>query len=125
MWKYWTKVFLADPVDSFYAARREHGIIVAMACHEPEETCFCKVFGVDCAEPAADVATWMVEGTLYWKALTEKGENLTKEVESLLENADASEEEKVEAEKTAIRNIVEKLPLLSSVFGRMEWRGSE
>ena len=50
------KVFLADPVDSFYAARREHGIIVAMACHEPEETCFCKVFGVDCAEPAADVA---------------------------------------------------------------------
>ena len=104
------KVFLADPVDSFYAARREHGIIVAMACHEPEETCFCKVFGVDCAEPAADVAAWMVEGTLYWKALTEKGENLTKEVESLLENADASEEEKVEAEKTAIRNIVEKLP---------------
>lgn len=26
------KVFLADPVDSFYAARREHGTIVAMAC---------------------------------------------------------------------------------------------
>lgn len=41
------KVFLADPVDSFYAARREHGTIVAMACHEPEETCFCKVFGID------------------------------------------------------------------------------
>lgn len=25
------KVFLADPVDSFYAARREHGTIVALA----------------------------------------------------------------------------------------------
>ena len=25
------KVFLSDPVDSFYAARREHGTIVAMA----------------------------------------------------------------------------------------------
>ena len=29
------KVFLADPIDTFYAARRNHGIIVAMACNEP------------------------------------------------------------------------------------------
>lgn len=104
------KVFLADPVDTFYAARREHGTIVALACHEPEETCFCKVFGVDCAEPAADVAAWMADGELYWKALTEKGEALTKTVESLLTPADGSDEEKVEAEKEKIRGIVEKLP---------------
>ena len=103
-------VFLSDPIDSFYAARREHGTIVAMACHEPEESCFCKAFGIDCAEPAADVATWMVEGELYWKALTEKGEELTKAVESLLTEADGTDAEKLEAEKTAIRTIVEKLP---------------
>ena len=101
------KVFLSDPVDTFYAARRAHGTIVAMACHEPEETCFCKVFGIDCAEPVADVATWMVDGELYWKALTEKGETLTEAVKSLLVDAD---EAKVEEEKTAIRAIVEKLP---------------
>ena len=101
------KVFLTDPVDSFYAARRAHGTIVAMACHEPEETCFCKVFGIDCANPVADVATWMVEGELYWKALTEKGEALTAAVASLLTDAD---EAKVEAEQAAIRAIVEKLP---------------
>ena len=101
------KVFLCDPVDTFYAARRAHGTIVAMACHEPEETCFCKVFGVDCAEPVADVATWLVDGELYWKALTEKGEALTKLVENLLESTDDA---KVEAEKVAIRTIVEKLP---------------
>ncbi|MEY8428055.1 4Fe-4S dicluster domain-containing protein [Lachnospiraceae bacterium 46-15] len=104
------KVFLADPVDTFYAARREHGTIVAMACHEPEESCFCKVFGIDCADPAADVATWMVEGNLYWKPLTEKGEALTKAVESLLADADGAEEKKVEDEKAVIRSIVEKLP---------------
>ncbi len=103
-------VFLSDPVDSFYAARREHGTIVAMACHEPEESCFCKVFGIDCAEPAADVATWMVDGELYWKALTEKGQALTKAVESLLTEADGTDAEKLETEKTAIRAIVEKLP---------------
>ena len=101
------KVFLSEPVDTFYAARRAHGTIVALACHEPEETCFCKVFGIDCAEPVADVATWMVEGELYWKALTEKGEALTSVVASLLTETDAA---KVEAEKTAIRAIVEKLP---------------
>lgn len=101
------KVFLANPVDSFYAARRAHGTIVAMACHEPEETCFCKVFGIDCAEPAADVALWQADGEYYWKAMTEKGEALTKTVESLLTDAD---EAAVETEKEAIRKIVEKLP---------------
>lgn len=53
-------VFLADPIDTFYAARRDHGTVVALACHEPEETCFCKVFGVDAAQPLSDVAAWMV-----------------------------------------------------------------
>ena len=104
------KVFLADPVDTFYAARRAHGTIVAMACHEPEETCFCKVFGIDCANPVADVATWMVEGELYWKALTEKGEALTAKVDSLLTDTD---EAKVEEAKNAIHAIVEKLPYVN------------
>ena len=104
------KVFLCDPVDTFYAARRAHGTIVAMACHEPEETCFCKVFGVDAANPVADVATWMIDGELYWKALTEKGEALTKTVAELLTDAD---EAKVEAEKENIHAIVEKLPYMN------------
>lgn len=104
------QVFLAEPVDTFYASRREHGTIVALACHEPEESCFCKAFGIDCAEPAADVAAWMAEEELYWKALTEKGEALTRTVESLLESASPQEEEKVEGEKEKIRSIVEKLP---------------
>lgn len=113
-------VFLNDPVDSYYAARREHGTLVAMACHEPEETCFCKVFGIDAANPAADVATWMVGEELYWKALTEKGETLTKLVENLLTNAD---EAPVEEEKKQIQAIIEKLPfshLDLSVFENSE-----
>ena len=104
------RVFLAEPIDTFYAARRDHGTIVALACHEPEESCFCKVFGVDAASPSADVATWMIEGELYWKALTEKGEALTASVRELL--ADAAEE-KVEEEKEVIHKIVEKLPYMN------------
>jgi heterodisulfide reductase subunit C len=101
------QVFLSAPVDSYYAARREHGIIVTMACHAPETSCFCKVFGVDCAAPAGDVTTWMVGEELYWQPNTEKGESLTAQVKDLLTDADTAI---VEAEQTAIRAIVEKLP---------------
>ena len=100
-------VFLNDPVDSFYAARREHGTVVALACHEPEETCFCKVFGIDAAEPSADVAAWMIGETLYWRALSEKGKKLTEQVKDLLADAD---ERSVEEEKQQIRTVIEKLP---------------
>ena len=41
------RVFLADPVDNFYKNRRDHGIIVSMACTRPAETCFCQTFGID------------------------------------------------------------------------------
>ena len=104
------RVFLSEPIDTFYAARRDHGTIVALACHEPEESCFCKVFGIDAANPVADVATWMIEGELYWNALTEKGEALTAVVREILVDA---EEEKVEEEKEAIHEIVEKLPYMN------------
>ena len=100
-------VFLNDPVDSFYAARREHGTVVAIACHEPEETCFCKVFGIDAANPTADVAAWFVGEDFYWKALTQKGEALTECVKELLTDAD---EAAVEEEKKQIQAIIEKLP---------------
>lgn len=104
------RVFLSEPIDTFYAARRDHGTIVALACHEPEESCFCKGFGIDAANPVADVATWIIEGELYWNALTEKGEALTTVVRELLVDA---EEEKVEEEKEAIHKIVEKLPYMN------------
>lgn len=100
-------VFLNDPVDSFYAARREHGTVVAIACHEPEETCFCKVFGIDAANPTADVAAWFVGEDFYWKALTKKGEALTESVKELLTDAD---EAAVEEEKKQIQAVIEKLP---------------
>ena len=101
------KVFLSEPVDSYYAARRQLGTVVSMACGRPETSCFCKVFGVDCAEPAGDVVTWLVGDTLYWEAKTKKGEALTARLSGLLEKADESA---VEEEKKNIRAIVEKLP---------------
>ena len=102
------KVFLSQPVDSYYAARRKHGILVSLACNRPEVSCFCHAFGIDCAEPEGDVVTWIVGEDLYWKPVTEKGEKLTALVSDLLETA---EEAPVEEAKKAIDNIRQRLPL--------------
>ena len=104
------RVFLTDPVDSFYKARRDHGVIVSFACSQPEESCFCKVFGIDCAEPSADVACWVNGDEIFWKALTAKGEALTEKCAAVLTDA---EETAVDTLKSDIRNIVEKLPYMN------------
>ena len=102
------QVFLAQPVDSYYAARRAHGIIVSLACSRPETSCFCQTFGIDCAAPEGDVATWLAGEYLYWQAQSEKGEALTASVADLLEQADDAA---VEDEKKAIKAICDRLPL--------------
>ena len=89
------RVFLSEPVDSFYASRREKGVIVSLACGKPAETCFCSAFGIDPATPAGDVTAWKTETDLYLKANTEKGEKLMSQLEGLTEDSDekAVEEE--------------------------------
>ena len=102
------RVFLSEPADVYYAARREHGIVVSLACHEPEDSCFCKTFGIDAAEPQADVAMWQVADGYAWEAKTEKGEKLTELVKEYLTEQDLTKE--VEAEKEAIRTLIDKMP---------------
>ena len=105
-------VFLTDPVDSFYAARRRHGIIVTTACNMPETTCFCKVFDIDNKDAGedADVVTWIFEGNLYWKAVSEKGTALTESVKDLFEEAAPEDLDKIESLNKKIDEITGKLP---------------
>jgi heterodisulfide reductase subunit C len=102
------RVFLADPVDTFYKNRREHSTVVSLACNMPEETCFCASFGIDAASPAGDVSAWIVGEEMFLLPQTEKGTALLESVSSLLEN---SEEEKVEEQKKQIASILAQLPL--------------
>ena len=124
------KVFLAEPVDTYYQTRRENGLIVSMACTRPEETCFCAAFGIDPAAPAGDVSCWMDEETLYWQANTEKGVALTSRL-AMLADCDT---EAVESQQAATREIMQKLPLhnldlsafgagkTKALFSRPEWK---
>ena len=104
------RVFLGDPqfVDTFYQNRRENGVVITSACFAPEETCFCTAFDIDAVNPAGDVATWLVGDTLYWKALTRKGEVLTEKIKPLLTISD--DDSALETTKQAAQAIFEKLP---------------
>ena len=97
------RVFLVDPRDEFYAARRAHGTVVTLACAQPEESCFCTNFGVNPAKPAGDVTAWIADGDMYFEANTEKGDRLI----AGLADADT---EKVEAQQKEIAEIIRKLP---------------
>ena len=102
------RVFLSDPVDSYYKSRRDKGTVVTMACSAPEETCFCGVFGIDPTAPCGDAVTYLTEDGLFFESRTEKGKVLEEKLKSLFEDADASP---VEAQKAATKEICKKLPL--------------
>ena len=102
------RVFLSEPQDSFYAMKRKHGIIVSLACTRPSETCFCKTFGIDAAEPAGDVSMWKTADALYLNANTEKGTALLESLGGIL---DECADEAVNAQKEKISAIMNKLPL--------------
>ncbi len=102
------RVFLAEPVDSYYKNRREHGIILSLACTRPQETCFCGTFGIDAAEPEGDVVCYKTTDALYLDAKSEKGNALLESLTCLTEDADTAP---VEAQKAQTRTYLAKLPL--------------
>ena len=102
------RVFLAEPIDTYYKNRREHGVIMSMACTKPHETCFCHTFGIDAAEPEGDVVCHKTDDALYMDAKTEKGEKLLAALEGVTEAADTAA---VDEQKKTIRERLAKLPL--------------
>lgn len=123
------RVFLVEPRDSYYASRREHGVIISVACSKPTETCFCTTFGIDATNPAGDITVWKTEDEVYWNANTEKGNALIAKL-GLSECGD----ETVTAQKEKTAKIMKKLPLADlttdgfgggktmELFNRPEWQ---
>ena len=102
------RVFLTEPVDSFYALRRSHGVIISLACGRPSETCFCKTFGIDPATPAGDISAFKTETEIFFEANTEKGKDLLEKLSALTEECDDTA---VNEQKAKINAIMDKLPL--------------
>ena len=102
------RVFLADPVDTYYKNRRDHGVIFSMACTRPVESCFCGTFGIDAASPGGDVACHMTDDALYLQANTDKGQRVLDSLDSLTE---ACTTEAVDEQNALIRERLARLPL--------------
>ncbi|MBR3971724.1 MAG: 4Fe-4S ferredoxin, partial [Ruminococcus sp.] len=104
------RVFLSEPVDSYYQNRRAHGIIISLACTRPSETCFCTAFGIDTTAPAGDISAWKCDDTLYLEANTDKGAKLLNTLSDITEECG---NEAVKAQQESVREIMKKLPLAS------------
>ena len=125
------KVFLAEPVDSYYQTRREHGIIVSMACDRPVETCFCQTFGIDPSAPKGDIVCYKLTDEFILDAKTEKGSKLLAKLDEVTTECG---EEEVKKEQQKIKAILDKLPLkdlkadafgkdkTDEYFNRPEWK---
>ena len=123
-------VFLQEPVDTFYQERRNAGIIVTMACKKPEETCFCKVFGIDASNPLGDITTWLDNENLYLQVNTDKGQKVFDLIKDFMVEGG---EKEVEDQQKQTKEIIEKLPFanldlsvfkpenLNELFERKEW----
>ena len=129
------RVFLSEPVDSYYKARREHGTVFSVMCAKPEETCFCGTFGIDAEAPGGDVQSWLADGVLYMEALTEKGEALLAAVSGIVSDVDDGGAQAAEETRAAHKAIMDRLPLadlttdgfgadaeLLPLFNRPEWK---
>lgn len=102
------KVFLCEPVDSYYKNRREHGVIISLSCTRPAETCFCTVFGIDPVEPEGDISCSTDGKSMFFKVNTPKGEEFVKKFADVFEDGDPAQLEKM---KEFSRNVFKKLPL--------------
>ena len=101
-------VYLADPVDSYYKNRRDHGLVISMACTRPEETCFCGTFGIDAVEPDGDIVCYPTGSGYFFRAKTEKGSAFMEKVAGVFED---KAENEVEAQQEETKKILAKLPL--------------
>ncbi len=102
------RVFLVNPVDTYYKNRREHATIVSVACSRPSETCFCTSFGIDPTSPAGDVTVWREENAIYLVSNTDKGAKLVDKIKHLAVECDDSA---VEAQKANTKKVLQRLPL--------------
>lgn len=102
------RVFLSDPLDTYYEAKRKAATVITFACGRPDEACFCTVFGIDPTNPEGDVTIWLADDYLYWRANTEKGEKLTESLSQFLEESDW---DAVVKQREEVKAVLEKLPL--------------
>lgn len=106
------RVFLVDPIDTYYKNRREHGTVITLCCNETAKTCFCSLFGINPAEPAGDVSAWNDDDAFYFEANTEKGKKFIELVSNFKETSEATkaDSDSVNKIKEATKKLMQTQP---------------
>lgn len=104
-----------QPVDTYYKNRRDHSTVITLACTEPAQTCFCKLYNIDAAQPKGDVSAWIADGKIYFDANTEKGKAFVeqaKSFDSVKNDFVSSDSKAVEAQQKITREKINDLPFV-------------
>jgi sulfhydrogenase subunit beta (sulfur reductase) len=107
--------------DPYYRARREATLIIALACNNPEQTCFCtSVDGGPFGEKGADVMACDLGDTILLHAVTEKGQAFLAEYENLFGKPSPDHLRQRNERKTAVEKKITEIELagVSEALGR-------
>ncbi len=102
-------VFMSEPADPYYTARRKNTIIIGVSCM-PDEYCFCKSMGTDYAWTGFDLFLHDIGHTYLVRRGSRKGEEIIKKLDKILEAPEPSDiEELKKRELERERKFVKKV----------------
>jgi sulfhydrogenase subunit beta (sulfur reductase) len=102
---YLDKVFSdAQFIDPYYRKRRDNALIIALACEEPGDACFCtSVNGGPAAPEGADVVAFDLGTSLVLESVSEKGKAFIKKNKAQLRAPTSHELQKRKQQEEAAR----------------------
>jgi len=107
---------LTDPIDSFYAARRNNSVLIGLSCSEMLDTCFCtSMCGMPDDPSGMDIILSAVDDGYLVEIMSDAGENL-------LEGIDLSDKA-IDKPKPPIQSVVEvpEVENIQNIFASKLW----
>ncbi len=125
-------VFNGDYEDPFYISKRKNTVLIGLTCNKPEQNCFCTTFDDSPGSSKnLDILLTELNNNYLVEVVTEKGNNLLKNMRSLLKEASKEEiQERKEIEEHAISTINRKMnlegivPKLDKMFDHELWHNT-
>jgi Pyruvate/2-oxoacid:ferredoxin oxidoreductase delta subunit len=97
-------------IDPYFAAKRQNGVLIALACKTPCPTCFCTSVGSGpSSEKGTDILMTRLEDSLLFKACTDKGLEVMKANVASFKEASAEERKSCDDKAAEVAEKVNKV----------------